>query len=1290
MSLEQRTSLDQKLNVRTQRSLPSLFRGLGASLFKRLKQEAKNQPNANAGAQSMEELTKITPDAKVSASTQEKIDNLGPVEVKKLSKEVNRELNLFNIFQKEGRPTGLAKLLVNVAAAFSVSNVLQGSNMDVSKLQNADLESLANAASSKLEMVVDKTEDLLTEVMGGQAQASTLPDFDFHAAKNTPLPELSINEQIAAKETRQSAGSAVFNERIENSIERQQAMQKVDFTRATPQPAPATAPTPEVKPVPAPEGSFSYQTIKADKSTGTISPEWTFEPAQPAGVVDLDAGRESVGKSQTEVTFANVTPAAPESTSQSTPKRSLQEMLAASQARQAAMKTSEQTQFVASVDSPGQAPATTEETQTPPTFTLQKETKNVETSLNEVTPELKKVQKTLSALAVEGDLGTATEIPATVETRLEATPETVTLRAGDIVIELETRLNKDNLLGERLTPTEVPTIYTLEETIDGVQILQSGTRVFAKDDGQFYSLQPEALHGVPAEIARQVTSKEGFTQADKRAVQDMYENTAFSPLELETVEAGIDSQVEATLAKAGDFLGLAKISPELQREFARFGSNGQEQAAITAATINWLRGQSKETSAAVWKQVEFARTNPEAPRSKTVEALVNSSYVFDLDTRRGVSSAQINEIAAQLPVSQTETLLQANLNDAIRSYLDLSPEQIAGVGNGTAGRRIANRLYNITNSGYNTFQSVESLREFYAELEDFISAARRADPENGVQATAISKYNAEIAQNLPELYRLNEYAQTANEFAQMTGGQEFAAVTTDEETGREAFVNVDREGEATGTIDFQKAKQKWSLNLLDTVFSTVTSGIPTVSATHRENVERTTAQAGGLQKLEAVLDSHGLDADRTRESTRLLPPQVKKGMQYLGYISPFVPAVRSVIPPAFFNQSELRTGGGNSTELQIPDAIPHTYEQAFMNFSTLAEGQEAIMQLVAQGSDPDEAAFQVTGLQGEALTQAKSILFLGSTIDPDAYTGLTGAEVIDLNVKENQELVRFARMYKTAAGQEVALEKSAEKAQGFVQKYEQMKQDAGNVATVRGMMRQTVAKFENDKINQTRIMKAISEGQTGEITGTHYELEKITADKVANVTTAGEVVLLNTVGTKNNTAVKVNTVKTSASTEIFVLRDTRTGTLTGQEGAVDIFFEQCGGNPGAALHVEDVQDVEVCLELEICPINEGLQHAYTPNVTVANALSDNGAGESRLNAQASSESAKQKLREARGEAYTQATKRNLANFKHFYAEFQRTGELDYAAYQITPGTTFLGITAEQLIVNTQTSPRVCE
>ena len=1268
MSLEQRNSLEQNQKKTPEKSLPSLFRGLGASLFKRLKQEAKHRPNANASAASLEEVTRITPDAKVSRSTQEAINNLGPVEVKKLSKKTNRELNLFNIFQKEGRPTGLSRLLVNVAAAFSVSNVLQGSNMDVSKLQNADLEALANSASSKLELVVEKTGDLLTEAMGGSAQASTLSDFDFHAAKDIPLSPLSINDQIAQKEAGSKQRQAILETRLEDSIERNQAMQNIDFTAATPAPTPAAEPAPvETKtPEPTPAGTFSYKTIGVDKANGTVSPDWTYEAPQPAGFVNLDAGYETDTSVKKEIAFDNATPPAPvQEESGQTPTRSLEDMIAASRERQAKMR----------------GESTTDEL----SFTLNKPAKpsavtTKETQTAEV-PELQKVQKSLASFAVEGDLDTAQESDSAEVQTLQ-----IELKTGDIVIELETQLNKENLLGEELSLEEIPSVYSVKETIDGVDILQSGTRVLAKQGDKYYALQPEAIHGVPSEIAEQVTSVEGFTQADKRAVQDMYENTAFSSLELAEVEAGIDPRAEATLAKAGDFVGLAKLSPELAREYAKYGSNGQEQAAITAATINWLRGQSKETNAALWKQVELARANPDAPRSKTIEALVNSTYVFDLDTRGGVSSAQINDIAANLPVSQTETLLQANLNDAIRSYLTLSPEQIAGVGNGTAGRRIANRLYNITSSGYNTFQSVDNLRGFYTELEDFISAARRADPEEGVQATAIGKYNAEIAEKLPDLYALNEYAQTANEFAQMTGGEEFAAVTTDAETGREAFVNVNREGETTGTIDFQEAKQKWSLNLLETAFSTITSGVPTVSTTHRENIDRKTAQAGGLQRLEAILDSHQLDGDRREESTRLLPPQVKKGMQYLGYISPFVPAVRSVIPPAFFNQAQSEFSGGNSTELQIPDLVPQTYEQAFMQFSTLAEGKDAIMELVSQGADPDEAAFQVTGLQGEALEKAKSILFLGSSLDPDAYTGLDNTQVVDLDVKENQELIAFARMYKTAAGQEVNLEKSAEKARGFVAKYEQMQSDAGEVATVRGMMRKTLDKYESDKIAQTRLMKAISEGKVGEIQGTHYELERVTADKVANVTTAGEVVLLNTVGTKHNTAVKVNTVKTSASTEVFVLRDTRTGALAGQDGAVDIFFEQCGGNPGAALHVEDTTDVEVCLELEICPINEGLVHAYTPNVTVANALSDNGEGESRFNAPVSSEKAKQELREARNEAYTQATKRNLANFKHFYAQFQRTGQLDYAAYNITPGTTFLGITAEQLIANTEASP----
>ena len=500
-----------------------------------------------------------------------------------------------------------------------------------------------------------------------------------------------------------------------------------------------------------------------------------------------------------------------------------------------------------------------------------------------------------------------------------------------------------------LSIRQIPLVYTVHTSVKNLEILESGGRWFGRKNGRVYPAQPSASTSTPL---------------------------IFSQSTYEAASAQVDSDIVQTFARAGDFSGLALLSPELAREYAKYTADTQEQAAVAAATLNWLRTQSAATNAAWWKAVEAARTDSTKPRSKTMEALVTTSYVFDLDPSKGLSLSALDEITAKLPVSQTETLFRANLHAAVRAYLELSPEQIAGVGNGTYGGRIANRINRVLSGNYPALRTSQALRDFYLELEEFNRQARAAKPESGAHATLIKRSQALIEQQLPPLYEASEYLQTANELADLTGGQERMQVVANDKDG-EVLLNTTA-GEVSGTIDYRQAREKWSLNLLETAFQTALSGFPNLSFTHEERAQRITAQAGGLQKLEALLETHKLDGSRRKKVTRLLPAEAKRGLTYLTYLTPFVPALRQFVPPAFYNQIEVQASGGNSTPLYVPPAFPQTYEAALVDFANLIPKRGQLTRLLDRGVVPNQALSEVTGLSGKSLESVEALLLLGS------------------------------------------------------------------------------------------------------------------------------------------------------------------------------------------------------------------------------------------------------------------------------------------------------------------------
>jgi hypothetical protein len=920
-----------------------------------------------------------------------------------------------------------------------------------------------------------------------------------------------------------------------------------------------------------------------------------------------------------------------------------------------------------------------------PDFKLNKQPKLIVQEV--VAPEVISQLESASAIVDSSESFSFTNLPPIAEYKGIEPAEKPNFVAdkNEVIIELETKVD-ENIFGEQLTKAQLPEVYSKIDTVGGVTIFKGEGRVFAqKSTGEFYQLKADVVTGIGSDLAQKAVSIEGITKEDLNVIRDRNENTSFTAQDFADAEMSLNMEMEDLLSESEKLSGYGVISPDAKKEFNQLGTTGVKETGRAAQTLNWLRTQDKATNASFWKAVEFARTNPDAPRSPLMDSMVKVSMVYNIDAKDGITFDEFNQIAGQMPVSQTESLKEANFQQLIRKAASIDAKKWANVGNGSEGIHVLNFLDNYTKEGFHSFQNEQARDEEYERISKAVAAAQSARAKENSPLTNFFKLKIDRIKNQTDkLDTLQDYTAKSNALTEATGGTQYGQAIN--ENGREAFIGVTKERETTGTSDYQTAKTKTSLNLFKTLLPLVQnlvlpgSSTPTLGINHQESVEQVLAQPGAMQKMNDILEYQGTDLDTTKEVNAIMSDSMKIGKDI--FLTVLSMTTGANIPFDFY-EKQVSVGSGTSTPF-VENSVE--LQNASELLGTIYENAGEIDRLISEEQlDADEAIMKATGLKGKELEAGKTLIAIVANPDTDAYTQLD-VDVFNISTKDIQDFASTAKIIEAASNTPINIEASNELSVGFVNAYKEQIEQAGQKATVRGMMYSSLEGVTQNKGLQATIINRIENGKLGQIEGTNIVLKQVTLSEVANITTDGKVIVTNTVGTNNNTAVKVNTIKASKDMTVTVLEID--GKLAGGDGFVQVYHEQCHGNPGVALRVENIENIEVCMELEICPLGEDMAHGYNANPIMAAAHTDNGEGLARLNS-AGSESAQRRMRDQANVAFEEASKREINRLKYMIEDFNKTGIIDnstYAKFMLTPNTSVGGQTVDQIVKYYQESP----
>jgi hypothetical protein len=451
-----------------------------------------------------------------------------------------------------------------------------------------------------------------------------------------------------------------------------------------------------------------------------------------------------------------------------------------------------------------------------------------------------------------------------------------------------------------------------------------------------------------------------------------------------------------------------------------------------------------------------------------------------------------------------------------------------------------------------------------------------------------------------------------------------------------------------------------------------------------ENVSTVAAQPG-MEQIMNQMELKGSDAGKGRTSFGLFPKEVGMATQLLSLLGGgnF----------AFFNTVKTSDFGGNSTPLMKADILNSEAGPAMGIMAEALNKKAAIEALIADGCSATTAISQVTGVSEVSARKAVSLILLvvksaeihSSNPQMKGVDFVSPASILDMKAFGDS---LEAGLQVTAASPEQMQKLSID----FFNKMESMK--GHQFKNINESQIYTLSKINPDKNIVARLQADIKAGKVGASAG-GYVIEKTTLGALGNKTTDGRVIAVNTVGVEGNTKVEAHQVIAPAGTEVYVLR--KDGKVVETDGAVDLFFAKCHGNPGTVLRALNVEAKNSIVTAE-CPEINNTATEFNPNVGLIRAVSDtlNNGGETAKHIQA----------ENLQVATEQANNRSPLVFRNVVTNFEKSaifGRLSDASLSegskkllvsnylrqnnIAPGTTFLGISYEDHILELSKNAR---